>query len=241
MEELKKEMLLIGSKIPNPFLIYYLPNEEMIPPDLHVIIESIKQHNHSECSLIISGGGGHFSPALDLGVALRDKYKKKLSCYIPSHAASALGYIVLLSNRAYCITDEPLSQLDLTFDYKGNTYRAREELKSDDKKICDDARFCWRTNSEIIRRILLRKDSLYKPRKLTEKHLGKIMDLCLRKRSHSNPIRINRLIDLGFKIQKINGQIGSLLENIDKLSIKILKQNRGRFIVGNKDFLLRQN
>lgn len=242
MHELKKMLRTLGEECtPNPLAIICKSDEELTQEDSEVVSELIKANKYNRGSLIISGGGGHFDTAIDLAIHLKHKFNNSLISYIPKQASSALAYPILLSNHAYCCTNTPLSQFDLTFDKNGKTYKAREELNNPDIEIRDTARFLWNTSSEIIKNMLSRHDSLFSIKKVQDKHVIATMDICMRNGPHEKSIRLNDLIKLGFNISNPNPQLATKLNEFYNRAIEVLNNADGRFVLGNQETLLIKN
>jgi len=238
MKQLKLLIHELENKVPSPLLIFYNENEELEGNDLQKILDFLNNISSEECSLILSGDGGDFDSAITLGVYLKDRFGSKLETYIPKQASSAFGYIVLLSNRAHCCTDEPLSQIDLIFNKGGERYRAKRELKNKNQAIQEDAKFMWRALGEVIENILSRADSLY-PHKVTNSVISKVMNLCMRDDKHQKPIRLSKLKDLKFNIDTVDKDIGKILTKLNNEVQTMLKKEDSRFMIASNNFILR--
>jgi hypothetical protein len=232
MDQLKDLLANLNKEIPNPFILIYKENEELEIDDVQLIETVITNNQSGHISLIISGDGGHFSPAIDVAVLLREKFDH-IDSYIPAQASSAFAYVILISDSAFCCNQQPLSQFDLIFTKNGDYHRARTELNSKNIEICEDAKYTWRTSSEILKNICQRHNSLYNKREVKDIEIGKIMNLCMRDSDHEKSIRLSALKKVGFNIELCKGDLAKQIMLIHTQAILILKKENKRFFVGD--------
>ncbi|HLG23841.1 MAG TPA: hypothetical protein VI564_02825 [Candidatus Nanoarchaeia archaeon] len=241
MKLLKQQIQEIASSISNPLVLIYKSDEELVPEDNDYIFQFLEGNKKEETSLIISGGGGHFEPSIELAAYLRQKFRKHLYTYIPNQASSALAYPILISNHASCCNSTPLSQFDLTFDISGKTYRAKNEITNPDSIIKDTAKHSWGISSDIIRNIISRNDSLFGKKRVLDSDILAIMDVCMRDGEHTKPIRLKKLQKLGFKIDQSNEDMCNKLNEIYKRTMDILNQSNARFVIGDEERVISIN
>lgn len=232
----------LGNLFAHPLILVYRPESEFIENDevlINAVVDSIDAHPSDVISLILSGDGGHFGPALNVAVHLRNKFHSHVDTYIPAQASSAMVYIALLSNRLYACNDAPLSQCDLIFSKDGTNYQARAELQNADPVIRSMAHSCWSKSGDLLRAILSYGHSLFE-RDLIDSDIPKIMDELMRSSlGHRTPIRVSKLISLGFNIERVTDDV--LKRNIEKTydsAIASIKEKDARFVVGTDKVLI---
>ena len=231
---------LLSQKIDMPVVaLVYGEDEEIEKNDVSIIVDAISGIESDKACLIIHGNGGHFDSAIELGVFLRQKFHKKLVSVIPKKAASAKAYIVLLSNEAWFSEKGHLTQFDIIFNYKGNLYRAHEELDNPEREIRDDAKFIWNISAELLTKIFLRQDSLCNEENVTRSFVLKVMDICMRnKSSHDIAVRPEQLKKLNFNVKTLDQEIEKEFCKVVENSLENLKKQGRRFSLESEKLAL---
>jgi hypothetical protein len=236
-EMLKRKINDLETHLNNPVILMFSEDTEVLDDDVDAITLALSGMSYNSASLILSGKGGHFGPAIEIAATIRQKFISRLDTYIPTSTSSSLVYLVLLSNNLHCCTVTPLSQCDLNFVKDGQQYSAKKELNNDNVVISRMAKNCWATSSSIVKHILEQEYSLYTKDKVSKEIVTRVMDIFMGKDTHEKPIRFAELEKLDLSVKQAPLEIKKQLTDIEVLATKLLKEKGARVLFGDAQTL----
>jgi len=209
-EEIKKLIKglteALGSEI---IAIIYNPRREegMKEADCKFLKHILISRRHVSPLFILNGNGGDFVSGVFFPYIIRNSVKN-YAVYIPRICCSALCYTLLKANRLLVGENTIITQIDPTFQYKGEVRRAVKVMKS--KKIND--RFLIERAREIFSlaegevRKLIASPSLFRERKLKyyeHMQMDDLASLFMNKGDHYDEVSIKELEKLGAKVEDL--------------------------------------
>jgi hypothetical protein len=247
-EKIKKLSDNLGKQI---IAVVYNPcmKEGMKESDCFFLKFLLKKARYTAPLFILSGRGGDYVPGVLFPYLILDKVKN-YKTYVPLTCGSALCYTLIKSSKLYLGKNAKITQIDPTFEYRGESLRAINHLRSMDPLLRRNARDTFNNAKENVAK-LSEPPSIFKFEVMNPKefqHQDDIATYFMNKDEHETPLTKKELGELEVNFQELSEEIDNLSEEfiqvcqdftikkevrvifVSSIPLKMEKEKDGRFI-----------